>query len=236
MLLTSFPSSYLQELREVQGRWLCRKVAGISTPALCPDIPSHTARCCCSPPAALSRPKELTAVLCMHIYLSFKQRDTEKHSLTAWGQTSLTQMPSQSCYTCLTCWVRTACSPLWPDSCSASWHTLISAITVFGSDSSKPEINCGPKDITPNPVSSKHHHFQSSSERAVHLLLLEALPSEPGLSSKILCAGNRHLFNSSLSSAHHFSYQQPHSLSFVLWERTTVASKLVHSPKEEPFK
>lgn len=37
----------------------------------------------------------------------------------------------------------------------------ISAITVFGSDSSKPEINCGPKDITPNIVSSKHHHFKA---------------------------------------------------------------------------
>lgn len=95
--------SYLQEPREVQGRRLCRKVARIPSPALCPDIHSHTARCCCSPLAALSRPKEFIAVLCMHIYLSFKQRDTQKYSLTAWGQTSLTQMPSQSCYTCLTC-------------------------------------------------------------------------------------------------------------------------------------
>lgn len=37
----------------------------------------------------------------------------------------------------------------------------ISAITVFGSDSSKPEINHGPEDITPNIVSSKHHHFEA---------------------------------------------------------------------------
>ena len=196
-LLINFRFSYLQVLSEVQGRRLRRKVR-IPTTALCPGIHPHTARCFCSPLAGLGRPTELTAVLCTHIYLSFKQRGTQKSSLAAWGQTSLNQMPSKRCYTCLTCLVNAtsklpvfhcdlSLDPLPDILCFCHYHVWLRL---------KQTIN----KMWPKIHHSKHCLFkasslQSSSEQTLNLLLLEALASEPALSSKILCADNIYLFS-----------------------------------------
>lgn len=230
-LLTSFSSSYLHELREVQGRRLYRKVARIPAPALCPDIHSHTASCCCSPLAALSRPKELTAALCMHIYLSFKQRDTQKivsnsmrtNILNPDAFTELlhlSDMLDQNCLFSTVTWL------LLPDVLYFCHYCVWLRLKQ-----------------TRNKLWTKRHHskhclfkassLQSSSEQAIHLSPPWSTPlwTWPILQDPVC----RQYTPVQLISAHHF-YQQFHSLSFVVWERTTVASKLVHSPKEASFK
>lgn len=180
---------------------------GSRDPYSSPDIPSHTARCCCSPPAALSRPKELTAVLCMHIYLSFKHTKIFSNSMRTNNLNPdaftellhLSDMLGQNCLFSTVTWLL-LCFLI----CS------ISAITMFGSDSSKPEINCGPKDITPKIVFTKHHHFEAplTSHSFIPPWSIP-LWTWPVLKD-LVC---RQYTPAQLSSAHHFSYQQPHSLS-----------------------
>lgn len=77
--LTNFPFSYLQVHQEVQEG--PHRMVGILATALCPGIHPHAARYFCSALAVLGRLTELTAVLCTHIHLSFKQRDTHKNLL-----------------------------------------------------------------------------------------------------------------------------------------------------------
>lgn len=206
-------------------------MARIPAPALCPDIHSHTASCCCSPLAALSRPKELTAALCMHIYLSFKQRDTQKIV----SNSMRTNILNPDAFTELL-----HLSDMLDQNCLFSTVTwlLLPDILYFCHYCAWLRLK-----QTRNKLWTKRHHskhclfkassLQSSSEQAIHLSPPWSTPlwTWPILQDPVC----RQYTPVQLISAHHF-YQQFQSLSFVVWERTTVASKLVHSPKDASFK
>lgn len=123
------------------------------------------------------------------------------------------------------------CTVIWLLFCFLAYS--VSAIIVFGSDSSKPEINCGPKDMTPNIVSSKHHHFNAPLNKPFIYSFLKHTPLNLAYLSRC-CIQATYSCSTKLSSS--LLLPAPHSLFFVLWERTAVASKLVQSSKEASFR